>query len=388
MRNATGTGPESLAVDPSGNFVYITNGLAGTVSGYAIDRSSGKLTAIAGLPLNVTPRAGVGAEALAIHPSGNFIYVTDSGTNAVFAYAVDPEGGELTAVVSSPFPTGTTPAAIAIDPAGKVVIVANQASNDLSTFTINSVTGALTGVAGSPFATVAPLPERPPPRPAPTSVSITPSGKIAYVANNLDFTVSAFSIDSATGVLAEVPGSPFEVGGYDPVSVIADPSGKCVYVLNAGSQNITAYSIDAPTGKLVAISSIRTRGQGTMIALSGGATAIAYTSKFAYVANNYGNTISAYTINPATGVLTNVAGSPFVASSPFVAGYAPILSTDPHGINLYFVNGSGRNISGFAIDQASGGLTEIPDRRLSAERSHCPCCPCQWPWTRVEDLPM
>ena len=35
--------------------------------------------------------------------------------------------------------------------------------------------------------------------------------------------------------------------------------------------------------------------------------------KFAYVANYVTNNISAYTINPTTGALTAVAGSPFAA---------------------------------------------------------------------------
>jgi 6-phosphogluconolactonase (cycloisomerase 2 family) len=339
-----GSGPNSLAVEPSGSFVYVTNGLAGIVSGYAIDRSSGKLTAIAGSPFKVTPRASVAAEALAIHPSGNFAYVTDSGANTVFAYTIDSASGALTAVAGSPFATGTGPAAIAIDPAGKVAIVANQTSGDVSTFTINSATGALAQSAGSPFATGA----------APTSVGITPSGHYAYVADGLANKVVGFSIDSTTGAVAAVPGVSFTTGS-SPVSVAVDASGRFVYVLNAGatSETITAYAIDAPTGNLAAVASIRTRGQGSMIAMSGGPAAITYIPKFAYVANNYGNTISAYSINPATGVLTNVAGSPFATgSSPFVA-------MDQAGAFLYSNNAAGGNISGFAIDQTSGGLTEV-----------------------------
>jgi len=342
---ATGLGPDAVAVDPSGCFAYVTNGLAGTVSGYAIDRSSGKLTVIAGSPFKVTPRAGLATEALAIDPSGNFAYVTNSGTNTVYAYAVDPASGALRAVAGSPFATGAGPVAIAIDPAGKVAIVANQTSGNVSAFTINATTGAFTQAPGSPFATGA----------TPTSVGITPSGQYAYVANGLANNVSGFSIDGTTGALTAVPGGSFAAGS-SPVSLMADPSGKFVYVLNAGSasETITAYAIDTSTGNLAVVASVRTRGEGSSIALSGGAAAVTYTPKYAYVANNYGNTISAYSVNPATGVLTSIAGS------PFATGSAPFLAMDPAGAYLYSINAGGGNISGFAITQASGMLSAVP----------------------------
>ena len=72
-------------------------------------------------------------------------------------------------------------------------------SNDISAYRIDRASGALTAVARSPFAAGK----------FPSSVTLDPSGKFAYVANFFSGSVSAYRIDSASGALAPVPGSPF-----------------------------------------------------------------------------------------------------------------------------------------------------------------------------------
>ena len=60
--------------------------------------------------------------------------------------------GVLTAMAGSPFGTGTNPVAVTVDPTGKFAYVANNASNTISAYTIDAASGALTAVAGSPMA--------------------------------------------------------------------------------------------------------------------------------------------------------------------------------------------------------------------------------------------
>src|SRR5207244_10342622 len=70
----------------------------------------------------------------------------------------------------------------------------------------------------------------------------------AYVASEGDSqsrsqTVSAYTINTITGALTAVPGSPFAAGMY-PFSVAVDPTGRFAYVANEGSQSVSAYTID------------------------------------------------------------------------------------------------------------------------------------------------
>jgi 6-phosphogluconolactonase (cycloisomerase 2 family) len=173
--------------------------------------------------------------------------------NSVSAFTIasflTPSGspaGALTPVSGSPFAADSLPSSVTVDPSGKFAYVVNRGSNDVSAFTIdlsiNPTAGALTPVLGSPFATGA----------IPRSVAVDPSGRFAYVANSNSNNVSAFTINSATGALVPLPGSPF-AAGTTPMSIIVDPSGKFAYVANLNSSNVWVFAIDATTGALTPV---------------------------------------------------------------------------------------------------------------------------------------
>jgi 6-phosphogluconolactonase len=181
--------------------------------------------------------------------------------------------------------------------------VSNNWSNNISAFEINTTTGALTEMSGSPFAA----------ENVPISIAADPSGKFIYVADNgLSGSISAFSIDSGTGGLTAVAGSPFAMGG-PPSFVTVDPSGKFVYVtetlIPVGPGVVAAFSIDAASGALATVA-------GSPFAAGSAPISVAVdpSGKFASVANNgSGNTVYVFTVNSATGALAAVAGSPFAA---------------------------------------------------------------------------
>ena len=76
--------------------------------------------------------------------------------------------------------------------------------------------------------------------------------------------------------------------------------------------------------------------------------------KFVYVANPTSNNVSAYKIDPISGALTPVNGSPFTAgASPSAVG------VDPTGKFAYVANAVSTDVSAFDIDSASGALTQI-----------------------------
>jgi len=60
--------------------------------------------------------------------------------------------------------------------------------------------------------------------------------------------ISAYSIDSQTGALLPVPGSPFpDPGG--PWSMAVDPKGRFAYAVNVANDTISAYAIDGTPGR-------------------------------------------------------------------------------------------------------------------------------------------
>jgi len=141
--------------------------------------------------------------------------------------------------------------------------------------------------------------------------------RFAYVANFSDNTVSIYTVNAATGQLRH---NGYVAAGTNPSSVTVDPSGKFAYVTNSfngtGGNSVPAYSINATTGALTRIDADGTLAGIQNFPAGSGPRAVSVdpAGKFAYVANNGGG-VSAYTINATTGALTAVAGSPFTAGT-------------------------------------------------------------------------
>jgi len=290
--------------NPTPQFAYVANSDGSNVSAYAIDSSTGALRTVAGSPFTT----GRGP-AVTVDPSGRFAYVANYSDNNVSAYTINSSTGALRAVAGSPFPAGSAPLLVTVDSSGQFAYVVNYcdstcAGGTVSAYTINSSTGALSAVAGSPFAAGN----------GPRSVSVDPSGKFAYVTNSEADSVSAYAINSSTGALRAVAGSPFAAGDF-PFSVTVDPSGKFAYVTNYGNNTISAYTINRSTGALTTVTS-----SPIAAGISPVWVTVDPSGQFAYVADECDSspdcsagTVSAYTIDNSTGALSAVAGSPFAA---------------------------------------------------------------------------
>ena len=144
--------PYAVTAYPTGQYVYVTDTLAipataaGTVNEYSYD-GTGALTFVQ------AKTVGKGPESIAIDPAGKFLYVTNSQDGTVSAFTIDPTTGNLTAVTGSPYSssaaTTDVPTAAAVDPSSQYLYVANGDAGTISLFTINQTTGALTAVAAN-----------------------------------------------------------------------------------------------------------------------------------------------------------------------------------------------------------------------------------------------
>jgi DNA-binding beta-propeller fold protein YncE len=130
-----------------------------------------------------------------------FAYVTNYDTQSgqpytLSGFAVDPTSGGLAPIAGSPFTAGQAPNSIAIDPGGQFLYAANVGSFNVSGYGINATTGAITPIAGSPFST----------GDNPEGLVVNSSGKFLYVANNaftngvIGGVISGYAIDANRGV--------------------------------------------------------------------------------------------------------------------------------------------------------------------------------------------
>lgn len=339
---ATGTTPSAAATDPAGKFLYVANRGSADVSAFKINPTTGALTAVSGSPFP----AGSSPAALEVDPSGKFLYVANSGSDSVSAYTIDGADGALNEISGSPFAAGVAPAGLAVAASGKFVYVANNGSNDVSGYQLNTTTGVLKSISGSPFAAGT----------KPSAIAIDPATKFAYVANSGSNNVSEYSINTETGALSKVSGSPV-AAGTGPAAISIDPSGKFVFVGNKNSNDISSFSLGF-TGALTALvpGPHRTRKSPAALVVSSGSTAVTYTPRFAYVANfGLGATaVPAFSVNTNTGALTMLKGSPFGTGAP------ETLASAANGKFVYTANDDGSNTVGqYTVNPATGALRSV-----------------------------
>lgn len=146
--------PDYLAIAPSGKFLYIT-GPDSLLAGYTIDSTSGALSAAIGSPY---PDSGDPEEiqSLALDPGGNFAYLSNCNCRigntfpgSFWGFRLDGTTGIAT--FGAQFSADIYPGRLTFDPSGKFAYAGNAVSNDLSEYLVDASSGALTAVPGSPY---------------------------------------------------------------------------------------------------------------------------------------------------------------------------------------------------------------------------------------------
>jgi 6-phosphogluconolactonase len=100
----------------------------------------------------------------------------------------------------------------------------------------------------------------------PRHFAFHPSGRFAYVINELDSTVTAFRYEADAGTLSEIQVITTLPEGFSgenyPAEVVAHPSGRFLYGSNRGHDSIAIFSIDEGSGRLTAVGHQSSGGKG------------------------------------------------------------------------------------------------------------------------------
>src|ERR1035438_10835121 len=101
------------------------------------------------------------------------------------------------------------------------------------------------------------------------------------------------------------------------------------------------------------------------LALFGITTGAVMAQPFAYVANGGSNNVSGYSVDPATGALAPLAGSPFPTGSNPIS-----VKATPSGKFVYVTNYYANSITGFSLTGTNGILTPIDRKSTRLNSSH------------------
>jgi 6-phosphogluconolactonase len=138
-----GSGPRHVAFGVDGRFVYLLNELTAEVAVLRWDAQQGRLALVQTLPTSSAEFKGAksGAE-VAVSHDGRFVYAEDRGENTMVVYAVNAASGELSLVqrISS---GGERPWGFSIHSSGKWMLVANQRSGKVNVFSVDPASGML-----------------------------------------------------------------------------------------------------------------------------------------------------------------------------------------------------------------------------------------------------
>jgi 6-phosphogluconolactonase len=243
--------PAYLAFDRSKQFIYAVHGDLSDISAFRIDPPSGKLTFI-----NSASTAGKNPVHLSIDPTNRFIVVANHISSTVVLLARNTDGSVGSVVdkvtltgqigphrIEQPF---SKPHQVELDPSERFVIVPDKGLDQVFTFRIDADAGKLALLdAGTPKSREGS---------GPRHVAFHPSGSFAYVAGELDSTLTAYRFDQATGKL-----TPFQdistlpdtfVGNSRASEVACTRDGRFLYASNRGHDSIATFAVDPGNGRL------------------------------------------------------------------------------------------------------------------------------------------
>lgn len=313
------------------------------VSVFSVNAATGALQEVPNSPFAVNAQC----PRVSVHPSGKWVYVTDSSGGSVEAYAIDGSGNlSLLGVVSDSGAANS--AAFSTD--GKYMFTADFDAF-ISAFQIDGATGVLTNLGAVSAAT-------PGSSSVPVLFTITVAGNYLYAGS----LASGWSIAepyiygftvNASGNPVSISGFPWVIPGVMAGFLTADWNGSFLY---AGTVNIG--------GTIQDIYGYKVNSNGSLTALTGppvfgGSQSDFYQmvfeprNKFVYLADSNAGAW-AYSFDSTTGALAKVNGSPFAAGSN-----SQTLAVDPSAKFLYVVNYDSNDISGYRIDQNTGALTSM-----------------------------
>jgi 6-phosphogluconolactonase len=295
-----------LAFDPARKFLYCVNefkkyeGMAsGAVSAFRINPETGVLTY-----LNTKASHGTDPCHLIVDKTSKNVLVANFASGSVCVLPIDEEGAlkEASCVIqhkgSSVDPkrqAGPHAHAVELSADNRYAFVPELGGDMVMIYVLDAAKGKLTPNANQPFVKTAP-------GAGPRQLVMHPDGKLAFLINELNSTMTSYRYDAAKGTLTEIQTLSTLPADFKGQSTCAEvqihPSGRFLYGSNRGHDSIVIYAVDAESGKLTLVGHESTRGEipRNFVVNSSG--------EFLAAANQDSDNVVMFRIDQATGKLS------------------------------------------------------------------------------------
>ena len=194
--------------------------------------------------MNAKRQAGPHAHSFNISADNRFGFACDLGLDRCSCISSSQQLGKSAPMVSPPVAPGSGPRHFAFHPSGRYAFVNNEMLMTVTSFAYDSEKGALTEIA-----TVSTLPEADRGKEGLSTAETVahPNGKFVYVSNRTHDTIAVFACDPATGRLTLIQNARQKARS---TNFSLDPTGKWMIVAHQNSNTAALFKVDQDTGKL------------------------------------------------------------------------------------------------------------------------------------------
>jgi 6-phosphogluconolactonase len=249
-RGSKGLGPCYLSVAGSGRFVFVANYVGGNVAVLPVLKGGGlgeatQVIQFKGSGPNRPRQETSHAHCILLDPANEHAYSCDLGADKVMVYDFDQRTGRLTpnAQLSVSLKPGAGPRHLSFHPNGRMLYVINELDATVTSFMRDVRRGTLRELE-----TVATLPTDFKEPNTSADIHVAPGGKFLYCSNRGHDSLTSFRIDPRTGRLKLLGHTPTE--GKTPRSFAIDPTGNFLLAANQNSDTVVTFRIDPQTGTL------------------------------------------------------------------------------------------------------------------------------------------
>jgi 6-phosphogluconolactonase len=247
-----GTDPCHLTIDKTEKYVLVANFMSGSVCVLPIraDGSLGDATDVAqhqGSSLDPIRQAGPHAHAVMFDNTGRYAFVPDLGLDKLMIYKFDSDQGKLEPNDKScvDLPVGAGPRQLVLHPSGKYAYLINELDSTVTAFQYNGKQGSLLEIQ-----TLSTLPEEFRGASTCAELQISPSGRFLYGSNRGHDSIVIYGINPINGTLSCIGHK--HTQGKTPRHFIIDSKGVFLFVANQDTDNVITFKLDADSGELKA----------------------------------------------------------------------------------------------------------------------------------------
>jgi 6-phosphogluconolactonase len=246
-----GTDPCHVLVDRKCRCVFVSNFMSGSVCVLPVltDGSLGEASDFIqhqGSSIHPIRQRGPHAHSLTLDAANRFAFVPDLGLDKILIYRFDPERGMLepNAVPWIKMKPGAGPRHVALHPSGRFAYLINELDSTLVTLSCDRGRGTFKALQVVPT-----LPESFRGESACSDVQVSPSGSFVYGSNRGHDSLVIYKVDRQTGRLTYVGHESTQ--GKTPRGFGVDPTGRFLLAANQDTDTIVTFRIDPQTGKLL-----------------------------------------------------------------------------------------------------------------------------------------